>query len=108
MQLNPERAAEMGRKSGKARKKLTLERVERELPPLTDLDSAMLRLDRIGLWAAAGMLTGSVAGAVVRSVEVWIRGHESQLTNEVVDDLKSEMKRLKADLKSSQRKAVSR
>ncbi len=102
--------AKQASKGGKAKahRKLTLERVERELPPLTDLESAMLRLDRIGLWAAAGMLTGSVAGAVVRSVEVWIRGHESQLTNEVVDDLKSEMKRLKANLKSSQRRAVSR
>ena len=99
-------AGEGGR--AKARRKLNLERVEQELPPLTDLESAMLRLDRIGLWAAAGMLTGSVAGAVVRSVEVWIRGHESQLTNEVVDGLKSEMKRLKADLQSSQRRVVSR
>ncbi len=106
---NPEifkHAGEGGR--AKARRKLNLERVEQELPPLTDLESAMLRLDRIGLWAAAGMLTGSVAGAVVRSVEVWIRGHESQLTNEVVDDLKSEMKRLTAHLKSSQRRVVSR
>ncbi len=92
----------------RARRKLNLERVEHELPPLTDLESAMLRLDRIGLWAAAGMLTGSVAGAVVRSVEVWIRGHESQLTKQVVDGLKSEMKRLKADLVNSQRRVVSR
>ena len=88
-------------KGGRAasRRRLTLEKVERELPSLDSLDSAMLRLDRIGLWAAAGMLTGSVASAVVRSVEVWIRGHESKLTREVVEDLKNEVKRLKAALK---------
>ena len=90
-------AAKGGRAS--ARRRLTLEKVERELPPLDSLDSAMLRLDRIGLWAAAGMLTGSVASAVVRSVEVWIRGHESKLTREVVEDLKHEVARLKAALK---------
>ncbi len=90
-------AAKGGRAS--ARRRLTLEKVERELPPLDSLDSAMLRLDRIGLWAVAGMLSGSVAGAVVRSVEVWIRGHESKLTREVVEDVKNEVARLKAALK---------
>jgi hypothetical protein len=82
----------------RARRRLTLERVERELPPLDSPESAMLRLDRIGLWATAGMLPGSVASAVVRSVEVWIRGHESRLTREVVEDLKEEVTRLKAQL----------
>ena len=87
-------------KGGKAaaRRKLSLERVERELPPLDSLEAAMVRLDRVGLWAAAGMLTGSVASAVVRSVEVWIRGHESKLTREVVEELKSEVNRLKTEL----------
>lgn len=89
-------------KGGKAasRRRLTLDKVEQELPPLESLESAMLRLDRVGLWAAAGMLTGSVASAVVRSVEVWIRGHESKLTREVVEDLRGETARLKAALRA--------
>ena len=81
-----------------ARRRLTLDRVERELPPLESLETAMVRLDRVGLWAAAGMLTGSVASAVVRSVEVWIRGHESKLTREVVDGLRRDVARLNAAL----------
>ena len=95
-------------KGGKAasRRRLTLEKVERELLPLDSLESAMMRLDRVGLWAAAGMLTGSVASAVVRSVEVWIRGHESKLTREVVEDLKIEVARLKAALKQPSRRRV--
>ena len=47
-----------------AKRRLTLDRVEHELPPLESLETAMVRLDRVGLWAAAGMLTGGVASAV--------------------------------------------
>jgi hypothetical protein len=92
--------AKQASKGGRAaaRRRLTLERVEQELHPLDSLESAMLRLDRVGLWAAAGMLSGSVASAVVRSVEVWIRGHESRLTSEVIETLRSEVARLKAQL----------
>ena len=97
---NPD-IAHQASKGGKAaaRRRLTLERVERELPPLDSLENAMTRLDRVGLWAATGMLTGSVASAVVRSVEVWIRGHESQLTREIVETLRKDVSRLKADVR---------
>ena len=81
-----------------ARRKLTLERVERELGPLDTVDDAMRRLDRLGLWITAGMLTGSAGSAAVRSVEVWLRGHESKMTQEVVEALKADVARLKADL----------
>ncbi len=83
----------------KAAKRLSLERVERELGPLETIEHAMRRLDRLGLWIAAGMLSGSQGSAAVRSIEVWLRGHESKLTREVVEKLKSEVHRRKADLK---------
>ncbi len=60
----------------------------------------MRRLDRLGLWIAAGMLTGSAGSAAVRSIEVWLRGHESQLTERVVEELQSDVTRLKAQLNS--------
>ena len=82
-----------------ARRRLTLDRVERELPPLDSVDSAMQRLDRLGLWITAGMLTGSAGSAAVRSVEVWLRGHESRLTEQVVEELAGELHRLKAELR---------
>jgi hypothetical protein len=44
-------------------------------------------------------MSGSVAGAAVRSVDVWLKAHESKLTREVVEDIKGEVARLKADLK---------
>jgi hypothetical protein len=94
-----EYGARGGRASAKARQKLTLERVEAELCPLATLDDAMRRLDRIGLWAAAGMLHGALASAVVRSVEVWVRAHESKLTREVTEELRARLEELERQAK---------
>ena len=44
------------------------------------------------------MLTGSAGSAAVRSIEVWLRGHESQLTERVVEELQADVARLKAEL----------
>ena len=100
-----ERAKELGRLSGKARKvkaeRLTLERVEAELGPLETVEDAMCRLDRLGLWITAGMLSGSAGGAAVRSVEVWLRGHESQLSRELVEGLRGRLDELEAQVKRS-------
>ncbi len=97
---NPQIASQAS-KGGRAaaRRRLTLERVELELPPFDSVDSAMQRLDRLGLWITAGMLTGSAGSAAVRSVEVWLRGHESRLTEQVVEELSGELQRVKAELR---------
>ena len=102
--------SETGRKAGKAsaRRKLTLDRVEQEFGPLETVDDAKRRLDRIGIWAAAGLIPGTVAGAVVRSVEVWIKAHESELTNRVVDELKGDLARLRRELKGRPPLSVTR
>ncbi len=103
MPLTPERASELAkisheRRKARKREVLTLERVEAELGPLETVDDAMRRLDRLGLWISAGMLSGSQGGAAVRSIEVWLRGHETRLTERVVDDLQADVERLKAEL----------
>jgi hypothetical protein len=46
-----------------------LAEVEEALPPLTDLESAMHRLDVVARWALAGMVPGAIASAAVRSCE---------------------------------------
>ena len=96
-----ETARREGAKGGraKARTKLTLTQVENELGVLTTLEDAQRRLDRIGVWALSGLLAGSVAGASVRSVEVWVRTHESRLTQEVVTDLRQRLDELEAQIK---------
>ena len=100
MAFTKETARRQGAKGGwaKARRKLTLARVEEELGALATIDDAMRRLDRLNLWISAGMLSGSQGGAAVRSIEVWLRGHETWLTERVVDDLQADVERLKAEL----------
>ena len=104
MPFTRDTARQAGQKSGIARRDkpkeaLSLERVQQELGRLETIEDAQRRLDLIGVWSLAGMLPGAVAGAAVRSVEVWIRAHESKLTREVVEDLKGEVDRLKRELK---------
>ena len=97
---NPDiaRHASEGGRAKARRARLTLERVESELGSLESVEDAMRRLDRLGLWIAAGMLTGSAGSAAVRSIEVWLRGHESRLTERVVEELQADLERLKAEL----------
>ena len=45
------------------------------------------------------LLRKSQGGAAVRSIEVWLRGHESRLTEKVVEELTVEVKRLKSELR---------
>lgn len=82
----------------KARRSLTLDRVEAELGPLETVQDAMRRLDRLNLWISAGMLSGSQGSAAVRSIEVWLRGHETRLTEKVVEELSAEVQHIKNEL----------
>ena len=53
---------------------------------------------RVNLWIAAGMLSGSQGSAGVRAIEVWLRGHETRLTEKVIEELGGEVRRLKVEL----------
>ncbi|UCG87927.1 MAG: hypothetical protein JSW71_05120, partial [Gemmatimonadota bacterium] len=108
---NSEEARAAGRESGRARKakareKLNLANVEAAFGPLETIEDAQRRLERLGVWAAAGMLAGTVAGAAVRSVEVWLKAHESRLTQDVVESLKKEVDRLKLEAKGRPARAL--
>ncbi len=101
-------AREGAKASARARKRLTLDRVLEELGPLETVEDAMRRLDRIGIWITAGLLSGAAGGASVRALEVWLRGHESKLTERVVEDLKGDLARLKRELKGRPPLSVTR
>ena len=62
------------------------------------VDDAMRRLDRLNVWIASGLLTGSDGSAASRCLEIWLRGHETRLTERVVDDLQADVERLKTEL----------
>ena len=96
-----ETAGVAGRASGAARRsnRLTLDKVEAAFGPLETVDDAQRRLERLGVWCAAGLLAGSVGGAAIRSVEVWLKAHESQLTETVVNELRTRLDELEGQLR---------
>ena len=104
--FNPTTGKAAGKKSGIRR--LTLRRVEQELPPLTDLDSAMYRLDRVGIWTAANLMSGTGGNAVVRSIEVWLKAHESKMTQQDVEKLRHRLDELEGQLKQQRALGVVR
>ena len=91
-----------GRKGGRPRK-LTLDRVERELGELETVGDAQRWLRRIATWGAARLLPGVVVGSCVRAVEIWLRTREHELTEEVVDKLRARIEQLEAELRQRQR-----
>ncbi len=97
---NPEIAihASAGGKA-KARRHLTLERVEGELGPLDALEDVNRWLHRIGLWGAAGLLPGVVLGGLVRTCEIKLRVLEHEVTREVVEQLRSRLEELESQVK---------
>lgn len=94
---NSGRAA--GKASGRARRGLTLEQVEAAFGQLSTVEDAQRRLERLGVWCAAGLLAGSVGGAAIRSIEVWLRAHESKLTEQVVTELRTRLDELEGQLR---------
>ncbi len=72
-----ENAAEMGRRGGRGRKV--------DLGPLETVEDAKHRLDVICQAACDGRLSGAVAGAANRSVEVWLKAIETDHTKQLVE-----------------------
>ena len=100
--------AQQSRRLGRARQERTVaeEMKERslsteDLPPLKDHGSAKIWLETVGRAVAVGRLTDRAGQAVIRAVSEWIKTLESEMTAEVVGELKAEVKRLKADLKGT-------
>ncbi len=98
MVFTSENAAEHGRRGGLARRRLSLNDVEAAFGQLDTVEDAQRRLERLGVWASAGLLAGSVGGVAVRSVEVWLKAQESLLTETVVDDLRARLDELEGQL----------
>src|SRR6266516_3089715 len=98
---DPERAREAGRRGARSKwaSRLTLPRVEQELGGLSTLDDAARWLRLLGVWATAGLVPGVVANAAVRAVDVWLRQHETRLTEHIVGELRVRLEHLEAELK---------
>ena len=101
MTLDPKRAQELGRKGGRARARrtLTLERVQAELPAMDSPEAIVRRLEILSAWASAGMISGTVAHACVRSCEVGLKAFEARLSREIVEKLRARLTELETQAK---------
>ena len=97
--IDSTRAAELGRRGARARwaGRLTLQTVEEALGPLASIADAKRRLERIGVWASAGLLPGAAASAAVRSCEVWLKAVDTELSFEELDHLRDALRQVRAE-----------
>ncbi|SRR6266851_108329 len=70
-------ARELAARSASRRRKVTLEEIERDVPPLDSADHAQARLAMISNWGLAGMLSASMVGAQERVHREWREQHAS-------------------------------
>ncbi len=90
-------AREMGLRSGRARQKLNLARVERELPPFSTPGEIRQGCELIQRWTCAGLLNGTAAGAAVRAAEIGLRTLEAATTFEAIEALRADVQALRAE-----------
>lgn len=69
-----------------------------ELPPLESHGDAKRWLEVVGRAVCTGRLGDKETNAAIRAVSEWGRAHEGELTAYVVEDLATEVKRLKEEL----------
>ena len=86
-----ENASEMGKRGGRRSMKV-------DLGPLDTVEDAKHRLDVICVAACDGRLSGAVAGAANRSVEVWLKAIESDHTKQLVE-MRKRVTELERELK---------
>ncbi len=86
-----------GRTSARARRKLTLERVEGELGELKTSRDAERWLTRLAMWGAANMLPGTVLSGCVRSVEIWMRVKEAEASFDAIEELRADVRALREE-----------
>lgn len=96
-----------GRKAGKAsgRRKLTPERVADHLGELQTPADAERWLRRLTVLAVSGKVAGTVLNGAVRAVEVWLRVKEADASFEVVEGLRDDVRKLKAERDHAVREA---
>ena len=101
--MTPEEARALGQRSGQARRRLTLEDVERELPPMDSVEHVKARLETICNWSVAGRVAGSQAGAAVRACEQWLKVHAWALDVARVRQMEARVRQLEAELAQHRR-----
>ncbi len=103
MTLTPERARELGKRSGEARQRLTAERIEAELPPLDSPQHIREAYQAIQRWGALGLIPGSIANALVRSCDGALKLLEAQIDVGLIGRLEKRVRELEGELAAARR-----
>ena len=77
-----------------------------ELPDLRTHEDAQNWLEIIGRAVAVGRLSDRQAQAAIRAVAEWVRAEGERATAEVINELRSEVDRVKSEMASRSIKAV--
>ena len=103
--MTPEQARELGRKSGEARRGLTPERIAEELPALDSPQHIREAYQAVQRWTALGLVSGSHAGALVRSCDGALKLLETQLDLAAIARLERRVRELEAELAAARQAA---
>jgi len=91
--LSSERAREMGQASGRARQRLTLARLERELT-LDTPDAINRSCQLIVHWGVLGLIAGTTVNGCIRGCEVALKSLDSQDLFATIEQLRADVQRL--------------
>src|SRR4051812_38226853 len=92
------RTREIAAMGGRARRTtMNLAVAERELGRLETIEDAKRRYDRIAIWAAAGLISGTAAMGMVRVTDGWREAHQLGLSFEEVEALRNAVRTLRQE-----------
>ncbi len=98
MTFDSEAAREAGKRSGQARRRLTLETVELALPALDSPEHIREAYQTVQRWACAGLVSAGAAGAAVRACDGALRLYEATLDREKLKAVEDRLAELEAQL----------
>ncbi len=103
-----EAMAERGRKGGLATKRRNASPGlgAEELPDLRTHEDAQAWLETIGRAVAVGRLSDRQAQAAIRAVAEWVKAEGERATAEVINELRSDLDRVKSEIASGSIRAV--
>lgn len=105
MTLDPEKARQMAQRSAEVRRGLTPERIAEELPPLDTLEHIREAYQVVQRWAAAGLVPGSIANALVRSCDGATKLLEARIDVGLISKLERRVRELEGELAAARKAA---
>jgi hypothetical protein len=103
-----ERARALGKRSGEARRRLSLDEIRQELPPLDSPQSIRANLELAQRWAIAGLLPPGTAQAVMKACGEATRLMELSVDLALIKKLERRVAELEQELVAARSAAAGR